>query len=315
MGPPAAYDPTVETEYLVQAALSDAETDGTLVHVASTWDAASDRVVMGVGERGPRILDFAPMLRLAEWPVIEAVRGLLRLFAERLGAPVEIELALTFPAPSSTGARPSSAEPEGRPARLGFLQVRPMLVSSQTVEIGDDELSAPGTVVRSEHVMGNGIIEGLRDIVYVKPEVFEARHTPAIAGQVERLNQALVEEGRPYLLVGFGRWGSSDPWLGVPVNWAQIAGARVIVEASLPAMNVDMSQGAHFFHNLLSFRVAYFSVPGYDASGIDWAWLRALPARHETEFVRQVETPAPLLVRVDGRRGRGVVHRGTGGDA
>lgn len=309
MGPPPAYDPTVETEYLVRAGLSDAEADGTLVHVASTYDAASDRVVMSVGERGPRIVDFAPMLRLAEWPVIEAVRGLLGLFAERLAAPVEIEFALTFPVP------PSPTEPGGRPARLGFLQVRPMLVSGQTVEIGDDEFAGLAAVVRSEHVMGNGVIEGLCDIVYVKPEVFEARHTPAIAEQVDHLNQGLVEEGRPYVLVGFGRWGSSDPWLGVPVNWAQIAGARVIVEASLPAMNVDMSQGAHFFHNLLSFRVAYFSVPGLDDSGINWEWLRALPARRETEFVRQVETPAPLLVRVDGRRGRGVVLRGTGGDA
>ena len=309
MGPPPAYDPTAETEYLVQAGLADAEADGTLVHLASTYDAASDRVVMGVGERGPRIVDFAPMLRLAEWPVVEAVRGLLALFAERLGAPVEIEFALTFPTVPSPGA------PEGLPARLGFLQVRPMLVSSQTVEIGEDELADARVVVRSEHVMGNGVIEGLRDIVYVKPEVFEARHTPTIAAEVDRLNQALIEEGRSCVLVGFGRWGSADSWLGIPVEWAQIASARVIVEANLPAMNVDMSQGAHFFHNLLSFRVAYFSVPGLDPSGIDWEWLRGLPVRRETDFVRHVETPAPLLVRVDGRRGRGVVLRAAGEEA
>jgi hypothetical protein len=240
--------------------------------------------------------------------VVEAVRGLLELFARRRGAAVEIEFALTFPVP------PSPAEPEGRPARLGFLQVRPMLVSEQTVEVADDELAGPAVVVRSKHVMGNGIIAGLRDIVYVKPEVFEARQTPAIAEQVSRLNRVLVDEGRPYLLVGFGRWGSSDPWLGIPVQWAQIAGARVIVEAGLPAMNVEMSQGAHFFHNLLSFRVAYFSVPGHDTSGIDWEWLRSLPARQETDFVRHVEAPAPLVVRVDGRQGRGVVLRGNGGD-
>jgi hypothetical protein len=309
MGPPPAYDPTAETEYLVRAGLADAETDGTLVHVASTYDPDSDRVVMGVGSPGPRVVDFAPMLRLARWPVIEAVRGLLALFAERLAAPVEIEFALTFPEPSSPGA------PEGLPARLGFLQVRPMLVSSQTVEIGEDELAGPRTVVRSEHVMGNGIIEGLRDIVYVRPDVFEARHTRVIAAEVDRLNQALIEEGRSCVLVGFGRWGSADSWLGIPVEWAQIASARVIVEASLPAMNVDMSQGAHFFHNLLSFRVAYFSVPGLDASGIDWEWLGRLPVRRETDFVRHVETPEPLLVRVDGRHGRGVVLRGAGGDA
>jgi len=315
MGPPPAYDPTVETEYLVHAGLAEAEVDGTLVHVASTYDADSDRVVMGVGARGPRVVDFAPLLRLAPWPVVEAVRGLLALFAGRLGTPVEIEFALTFPGPSSTGAPLSPGAPEGLPARLGFLQVRPMLVNSQTVEIGDDELAGLRTVVRSEHVMGNGVIEGLRDVVYVKPEVFEARHTPAIAAEVDRLNQSLVEEGRSCVLVGFGRWGSADPRLGVPVAWTQISSARVIVETSLPAMNVDMSQGAHFFHNLLSFRVVYFSVPGLDKSGIDWEWLRGLPVRRETGFVRHVETPAPLLVRVDGRRGRGVVLRDAGGDA
>jgi len=318
MGPPPAYDPTAETEYLVQAGLAEAEADGTLVHLASTYDPDSDRVVVGTGPRGPRIVDFAPLLRLGEWPVVEAVRGLLARFAERLGAPVEIEFALTLSdrerpaAQAPTEGPPSADTAAGRTARLGFLQVRPMLVSSQIVEIGDDELERPDVLVRSGHVMGNGVIEGIRDVVYVRPEVFEARHTPAIAAEVDRLNQALVEEGRPYVLIGFGRWGSADPWLGIPVAWAQIAGARVIVEAGLPAMQVDMSQGAHFFHNLLSFRVAYFSVPGPDAAGIDWNWLRALPARRETDFVRHVETPSPLRVRVDGRSGRGVVLRGAG---
>ena len=307
MGKPPAYDPTTETEYLVQAHVADAEEDGTLAHVASTYDPESDRVVMGTGTRGPRVLDFAPLLRLGEWPVSEALRGLLPLFAERAGAPVEIEFALTLP-----------AEP-GHPARLGFLQVRPMLVSDALVEVGDAELADPRAVVRSERVMGNGAIEGIRDVVYVRPDRFEARHTPAVAAQVDELNQALVEAGRPYLLIGFGRWGSADPWLGIPVEWSQIAGARVIVEAALPTMDVDMSQGAHFFHNLLSFRVAYFSVPRREPAegppAIAWDWLDRLPARRETEFLRHVETPAPLRIRVDGRRGRGVVLRGEEDDA
>jgi hypothetical protein len=302
MGPPPAYDPTKETEYLMRGHLADVEADGTLAHVASTYDPESDRMVVGTDARGPRALDFAPLLRLDRWPVNAAVRGLLALFTGQMGTAVEIEFALTFP---------SDAE---RPARLGFLQVRPMAVAMDLVEIGDDELQDPQVVVRSEHVMGNGTIDGIRDVVYVKPERFEARHTPAIAAEVDRLNQALVEEGRPYLLVGFGRWGSADPWLGIPVAWPQIAGARVIVEAALPALNADMSQGSHFFHNLLSFRVAYFSVaqrePEPGRPEIDWAWLRALPTRRETDFVRHVETPEPLRVRVDGRRGRGVVLRG-----
>jgi len=301
MGTPPAYDPVAETEYLVHAAVADAEEDATLAHVASTYDVASDRLVAGVGPRGPRVLDFAPLLRLDQWPLSEALRGLLQLFTERLGTPVEIEFALTLP-----------VEPD-HPARLGFLQVRPMLVSDALVELGDDELADPRAVIRSGHVMGNGTIEGIRDVVYVRPEHFEARHTPAIATEVDELNRGLVEAGRPYLLIGFGRWGSADPWLGIPVEWSQIAGARVIVEAGLPAMNVDMSQGAHFFHNLLSFRVAYFSVPQREPDGgppdINWEWLDRLPARHETRFLRHVETPAALRIRVDGRHGRGVVLR------
>ncbi len=313
MGPPPAYDPTAETEYLAQGHVVTAEEDGTLAHVASTYDPASDRVVAGVGSHGPRILDFAPLLKLGQWPVNEALRGLLALFTERLGQAVEIEFALTFPEAGPPGAA------AGGPARLGFLQVRPMLVSSQVVEVGDDLLASPRAVVRSERVMGNGIIAGIRDVVYVKAGSFEARHTPVIAGEVDRLNQALVDEGRPYVLVGFGRWGSADPWLGIPVAWAQISGARVIVEAGLPSMNVDMSQGAHFFHNLLSFQVAYFSVSMRDAgagpAAIDWEWLDRLPARRETPFARHVETAVPLEIRVDGRRGRGVVLRGDGGEA
>jgi hypothetical protein len=307
MGAPPAYDPTKETEYLVRGHLADVEEDHTLAQVASTYDAASDRMVMGTGPRGPRVLDFSPLLRADRWPVNEAVRGLLALFAERLGTAVEIEFALTLPAEA------------GSPARLGFLQVRPMLVSSAVIELADHELESPRAVVRSRHVMGNGVIEGIRDVVYVKPEAFEPRLTREIAGEVARLNQELVDAGRPYLLIGFGRWGSSDPWLGIPVDWSQIAGARVIVEAGSPAVNADMSQGAHFFHNLLSFQVAYFSVakgePDAGPPAIDWEWLRGLPARSETAHARSVTTPAPLLVRVDGRSGRGVVLRGEGGEA
>jgi hypothetical protein len=119
-----------------------------------------------------------------------------------------------------------------------------------------------------------------------------------------------VAAGRPYLLIGFGRWGSQDPWLGVPVEWPEISGARAIVEAGLPTMSVEMSQGAHFFHNLVSFHVAYFSIPAHETGGINWAWLEALPRREEGEWVCRAETPEPLTVRVDGRVGRGVVLSG-----
>ncbi len=301
MGAPPAYDPVAETEYLVRGDLADAEAEGTLRHIASTYDSGSDRVAPGLRSAGPRVLNFAPLLQFGEWPLNEAVRGLLRLFEERLGSAVEIEFALTFP------------DERDRPARLGFLQVRPMATSGETVEVGEERLRDPRAVVASTRVMGNGVTEHIRDVVFVKPESFDIRHSRTIAGEVERLNAALTAQARPYLLMGFGRWGSADPWLGIPVTWAQISGARAIVESSLPAGAADMSQGAHFFHNLLSFRVAYFSVTEGEGATIDWPWLRSLPVRSETPFVRHAEAPDPLRVEVDGRCGRGVVLRGNGG--
>ena len=155
--------------------------------------------------------------------------------------------------------------------------------------------------------LGNGSRDDISDIVYLRPETFEARHTPAIADELDKLNRLLVSEGRPYVLVGFGRWGSSDPWLGVPVNWGHISGVGVIVEATLPHMTPDLSQGSHFFHNMISFRVMYMSVPHSSSQGIRWEWLDNQPAVTETALVRHVRLADPLDVRVDGRTGRGVI--------
>src|SRR6185295_11106643 len=146
-------------------------------------------------------------------------------------------------------------------------------------------LAREDLVLASSRVMGNGRVRGIQDVVFVKPDTFEARHTPAIATEVESLNRTLLDQGRPYLLVGFGRWGSSEPWLGIPVDWGQICGARVIVEATLPTMDVEASQGAHFFHNISGNGVAYLSVHHSDSPGIDWAWLAAQPTARETTYL------------------------------
>jgi hypothetical protein len=283
-----------ETEHLVQADLAEAEADGTLRHAASTYDASSDRLVPGTGRPGPRVLDFAPILAWGELPLVEALRKLLAVCEEELAAPVEIEFALSLP--------------PGAPARLGFLQVRPLLVSHETVEVGADDLLSPRAVVASPAALGNGRHE-VRDVVFVEPDTFEARLTPAIAGEIEPLNRALVEAGRPYLLIGFGRWGSSDPWLGIPVRWDQIAGARGIVEATLDRMNPEPSQGSHLFHNLTSFSVLYFTVPYGTGRALDWAWLRSQETVARTAHVRHVRTREPLVLRVDGRSRRGVAWR------
>ncbi len=290
MGKPPAYDPIRETEYLLPLDLYDAETDGTLSNLASVYDVQSDRVSIGLMREGPRVLNFAGVLVLKEIPLNDVVRRLLSVAQEALGSAVEIEFAVTF-----------------NPHRVGFLQVRPMVVSSDEVNIAENELHGENNLVASRSVLGNGIIETIRDIVYVRPERFEAKDTPHIAGELEVINRRLLDEGKPYLLIGFGRWGSSDPWLGIPVTWGQVCGAKVIVEATRPTMDVELSQGAHFFHNLSSFQVSYFCVPYSGEFGIDWEWLNSQKNEEETRLVRHVVVPAPLHVRVDGRTGVGVI--------
>jgi hypothetical protein len=295
MAPPPAHDPVNEIEYLQECSLADAEFDGALRYCASTYDAESDRLKIGTASRGPRVLTFAPILELEEIPLNAAVRRLAEVCRAACEGDVEIEFAATV-------------EPDGSgPARLGFLQLRPMLTPRERVEVADTELDGARVLVSTRRALGNGRIEGLHDVIYVKPEAFEPRCTREIAGQIEALNRGLAAERRPCVLIGFGRWGSNDPWLGIPVTWPQICAARVLVEATLPEMNVEPSQGSHFFHNLTSFQVQYFSVSHSGPASIRWEKLAALPAVAETEFVRHVRSPAALRSCVDGRTGRGVV--------
>jgi hypothetical protein len=302
MGKPPAYDPISEVEYLQRSDIKDAEADDTLRFIASTYDPTRDRVIPGTGMRGPRILNFAPLLQLEQFPLNALIRVLLQKAEESLKAKVEIEFAVTIEQPRNQPAK----------LRLGFLQVRPMVVSKEVVEVTGADLSSLAAIVASDMVMGNGIQSGLEDIVFVRAESFSVMQTPLIAEQLGALNRKLTEEQRPYLLIGFGRWGSSHPSLGIPVDWSQISGAKTIVEATLPDMNVELSQGSHFFHNLSSFRANYFMVRHDGAHPINWDWLYRQPVMSETELVRHVRPNQPLCVRVDGRTARGVVLVDTG---
>jgi len=289
VGPPPAYDPMSEAEFLVRHDLAAAEEDGALRYAASTYDGAADRIYPGLGRRGVRLLDFAPLLQYDELPLGAALRRILALCEAALDAPVEVEFALALAG--------------RRPPRFGFLQVRPLLVARATVEVSEEELASPRAVVASRAALGNGTRE-LCDVIYVDPERFEAARTTAIAAEIERLNRPLAAAGRPYLLLGFGRWGSADPWLGIPVRWDQISGARAIVEATLPQMNPEPSQGSHFFHNLSSFEVCYLTVP--PGGPIAWEWLSRQELIAASEHVRHVRC-RPLALKVDGRTRRGVV--------
>ena len=265
--------------------------------MASTYDAASDRLRPGTGRPGPRVVDFAPILTWDELPLNALVRELLRAFAAELGTAVEIEFAVT------TDGTPSGG------ARFGLLQVRPMAALDEVVQVADADLADTAALVASERVLGNGVDTSIADVVYVIPDRFDSLTTRYMVEEIAARNRELVAAGRPYLLIGFGRWGSADPSLGIPVAWCDVGGARAIVEATLPRLNVEPSQGSHFFHNLSSFRVSYFMVHHAERP-IDWAWLARQTAVAETEHVRHVRTSAPLSVRVDGRAGRGVILAG-----
>jgi len=186
-----------------------------------------------------------------------------------------------------------------------------MMVGGEQIDVSEDDLIADNIILASETVLGNGERTDLEDVVFIRPDAFEPTETLAIAKELENINRRLTEEGRRYLLIGFGRWGTSDTSLGIPVAWGQISGARVIVEATLPDVQPDLSQGSHFFHNLLSFHVLYLSVEHHGPHRIDWEWLGRQPVVQSTAHVTHVRLPEPLEVRVDGASGRGVIqHHG-----
>jgi len=295
MGKPPEYDPTRETEYLKQFGLKEAEYDGTLRHVASTYRPADDRIVMGTGGDGLRLITFAPILVGETVRLNELIGRLLGLCEETVGGKVEIEFAMTF-----------DGHPE-KPVKFGFLQVRPMVVSDAVVDINDKEMSGENILAASDRALGNGENDEIRDILYVEPEKFDASKTVEIARQLGEMNKRMLEEKRPYLLIGFGRWGSSDPWLGIPVEWSQVSGARVLVEATTPEMNVELSQGAHFFHNMTAFQIFYFAINHAGPYRINWGRLDRLETVERTDYVRRVTLAKPLKIKVDGRRGRGVI--------
>jgi len=297
MGKLPAYNPIKETEYMLKEHLTSAEKDGSLKYLASTVDRDSGQLRIGIGADGPRVLTFAPLLTMNDIPINGLIKKLLKICEETLKAPVEIEFAVTF----------SNTKVQNVKHKFGFLQVRPMVVSNEEVLIAEDELFEKNILAASENSLGNGTLSNLSDIVFVKPEVFEAKYTQRISEELKSINKKLIDQKTHYLLIGFGRWGSSDPWLGIPVDWSNISGAKVIVEATLENMNVELSQGSHFFHNLTSFNVPYFSIPFSGKYSIDWDWLSEQELISETDFVKHVKLSAPLLIKVDGKTGRGLI--------
>lgn len=285
-----------EDQYLLRLGLEDAERDGILDWLASTYSPEDDRVYDGITRPGARVVDFAHVLKNRVFPLAEISDSVLEIGRRAMNCPVEIEFAGVLSGRTAL------------PAEFSLLQIRPMVAGDELVTVDLDGVDTGGALCSSGRVLGNGTRSDIADIVFVKPDSFQAANTRAIAREIDSFNSVLAREGRPYLLAGPGRWGSSDPWLGVPVNWSQICGVKAIIEVTMPGMNVDPSQGSHFFQNMTSLRIGYFTVSHSDSSELmDWQWLLSLPAAGETASVRHVRLGDPLTVMIDGRSGRGLV--------
>ncbi|MDY0109739.1 MAG: PEP/pyruvate-binding domain-containing protein [Candidatus Krumholzibacteria bacterium] len=288
-----------ETYNVVRLDLADAERHGTLAAVGSTYSPENRTILDGIDRPGPRLVSFAHVLKSGLFPLASILNYLLELGRNCLSGPVEIEWAATL------------AEKPDLPHRFAFLQIRPLTMATNGQTLTEQDLNDPGALITSEVALGNGRYPDLRDIVYVSSFAFDRAATVAIAAEVAALNAQLTREGRPYLLLGPGRWGSSDRWLGIPVRWEQISGARVIVETDLPDFRVTPSEGTHFFQNLTSFQVGYLTVNhGRPRTVCRWERLDAMAAVTTGRYVRHLRLPGALEIAIDGRSRRGIVRAG-----
>ncbi len=278
--------------------LDVAEKDGTLDAVASTYSRDNHAIYDGLSRPGSRVVSFAPILKHDVFPLAPLLDQLVQAGEAALGRPVEIEFAVGLPRAA------------GEQADFGFLQIRPLVLSREGEELRIEDVEASRLICQSAQVLGNGRIEDLRDIVVVDFHRFERSRSGEVARDVAHFNALLGETNTPYLLIGVGRWGSNDPWLGIPVKWDEISGARVIVEAGFRDLRVTPSQGSHFFQNLTAFQVGYFTVnPDVNEGWIDWEWLNTQPAVREEGCVRHLLLDAPAIVVMNGRAGRGLIFK------
>jgi len=278
--------------------LDAAESDGTLQALASTYSRDNHAVYDGVSRPGARIVTFAPMLKHGTFPLAEILDVLARAGEDALGNPVEIEFAVRLP------------QQAGQAAEFGFLQIRPLTLARDGEELTLDDVRPERLICRSSKVLGNGRIENLHDAVVVDSQRFERSRSQEVARAVAQFNHRLSEENRPYLLIGVGRWGSNEPWLGIPVEWDEISGARAIVEAGFHDFRVTPSQGSHFFQNLTAFQVGYFTVnPDAGEGSVDWQWLAEQPAVEEQGCVRRLQFAEPIRVVMNSRTSQGVIFK------
>jgi hypothetical protein len=276
--------------------LRKAEEDETLFYVASTYSPENDSVYDGISRAGRRVVTFSPILKHKLFPLADVLDLVLDMGTWGMGTQVEIEFAVNMNVTTH------------QPNEFAFLQIRPLVLSSELEELQIDQLNSRDLICQSDQVLGNGAIRDIFDIIVVDIQKFDRGKSIRVAQEVSQLNTMLLAQKRPYVLIGVGRWGSLDHWLGIPVTWDQISGAAAIVESGFKDFHVTPSQGSHFFQNITSFRVGYFTVNAFEHQGfIDWEWLSQQPAKDELEFTRHLRFDEPITVKINGHKNVGVI--------
>jgi len=276
---------------LARLDIDDAERQGTINHCASVYHADNDQILPGLNHPGPRIINFANILKYNYIPLAKTIEVVLDVVKEAMGSPVEIEFAVDL------------KKDKNGLASFYLLQIKPLLGNASDYTVNMDKIKKESILMFSEKGMGNGLIEDIEDVIYIDPAAFNKADTVEIAAEVDQFNALMIAEKRKYILIGPGRWGTRDRWIGIPVNWPQISNAAAIIETSLEDFPLDASSGSHFFHNVTSMNVGYFSVqPELSNSYIKYDILEAQKLIKKTKFIRHVRFAKPLKVRMDGKK-------------
>ena len=288
---------------LLRLNLKDADADGSLKFIVSTYDPYDQIIRDGYYPGGRKILSFVNVLQHDVFPLADTLDQILHVGQEEMGRPIEIEFAVNIDPMKTEQSRGGSPT-----ATFYLLQIRPIVDNKEVMEEDLTLVEQKDTVLSSTSVLGHGIVTDVQDIIYVKTGAFNSANNQLIAYDIEKMNRGFTAEEKNYVLVGPGRWGSSDSWLGIPVKWPHISNARVIVECGLENYRVDPSQGTHFFQNLTSFGVGYFTINPFKGDGwFDEEYLNSLPAVEETEYLRHVHFDKPIVIKMDGKKSLGVV--------
>ncbi|MBN2637700.1 MAG: phosphoenolpyruvate synthase [Bacteroidales bacterium] len=289
---------TNDSNNLIKLSIKQGEKDNSIRKIASTFDMQNGMIRDGYNYQGKKLITFAPILKHNTFPLAEILQKTLYLGAKEMGKPVEIEFVIDLNTRKNQNIT------------FYLLQIRPIASKEESIHISTRKIKIDDCLVLSHSALGNGLIEDVYDVVYVKPQNFNASKNVETAEMVGNLNKQFLVENKNYILIGPGRWGSADPWLGIPVKWSQISAARIIIESGLKEYRIDPSQGTHFFQNLTSFRVGYFTLNPYLNDGhYDLDFLDKQEAVFENDIIRHVRFSKPLITKIDGKRNLGIIEK------